>query len=362
MEIKYDVFISYSRRDYVDENKNIIEGNVISVIKKFLEDHGISYWIDEEGDLTGKKFANIIAKAIRESLIFLFVCTENSVASKWVDRELSTADTFDKHIIPFICDESYKNDNVVLYTSALDRIEYHINPKKEVAKLLTSIKNDKKKHEENKQKEIELQQKSQKEAENLKKKQEEEARKEKTREEIQIHAEECQKLIVQQETIVKQLINKNISVGHRSKVCPICNTTFSLNQQYCKKCGWQFPLLYSLDGNSNYAILDETQLSIARTNWQNLRKVFELRTINKNLKNANLQLEKENQILASSNENMSIHLKEQVKYITMKESEVASLYDEIKKHQAIVANLEKRISSLTSDLSHNQGYMMVELK
>ncbi len=32
MEYKYDVFISYSRKDYVDEQKNVIPDNVISKI------------------------------------------------------------------------------------------------------------------------------------------------------------------------------------------------------------------------------------------------------------------------------------------------------------------------------------------
>lgn len=32
----YDVFISYSRKDYVDEQKCVISGNVVSKIKEAL--------------------------------------------------------------------------------------------------------------------------------------------------------------------------------------------------------------------------------------------------------------------------------------------------------------------------------------
>ena len=47
--MQYDVFISYSRKDYVDDKKNIIPNNVVSKIKDTLSKEGISYWFDEDG-------------------------------------------------------------------------------------------------------------------------------------------------------------------------------------------------------------------------------------------------------------------------------------------------------------------------
>lgn len=35
MKYKYDVFISYSRRDYVDESYNVIPGNAIAETKMY---------------------------------------------------------------------------------------------------------------------------------------------------------------------------------------------------------------------------------------------------------------------------------------------------------------------------------------
>ena len=40
MKYKYDVFISYSRRDYVDENYNVIPGNAIAEIQNGLHRYG----------------------------------------------------------------------------------------------------------------------------------------------------------------------------------------------------------------------------------------------------------------------------------------------------------------------------------
>ena len=48
-QLKYDVFISYSTKDYIDESKNVIPNNVISQIKTALREAGISYWFDEDG-------------------------------------------------------------------------------------------------------------------------------------------------------------------------------------------------------------------------------------------------------------------------------------------------------------------------
>lgn len=153
---KYDVFISYSRKDYVDSQGNVIPGNVISKITSTFNKFGISYWIDEEGELTGKRFAHIIASKIDECRIFLFVCTHNSVNSEWVDRELSAAVAKHKDIIPFACDDSFNDNKVIMFTSALDRIEYYKNPKKAMEKLVVTIEKYKKITEQEPQEEIRL--------------------------------------------------------------------------------------------------------------------------------------------------------------------------------------------------------------
>ncbi len=78
MEQKYDVFISYSRKDYVDENKNVIPGNVVSKIKDKLSEAGISYWFDEEGINYGDDFVDKIVTHIEQSDIFLYISSANS--------------------------------------------------------------------------------------------------------------------------------------------------------------------------------------------------------------------------------------------------------------------------------------------
>ena len=54
---RYDVFISYSHEDYVDENKNVIPDNEVSKIKEALTKAGITYWMEEKGIVPGEDFA-----------------------------------------------------------------------------------------------------------------------------------------------------------------------------------------------------------------------------------------------------------------------------------------------------------------
>ena len=138
--MKFDVFISYSRRDYIDENGQIIPGNIVSQIKELLDTNGITYWFDEDGIFSGDAFASEIARNIKSSKIFLFISSEHSNASVWTSREIATANTHGKKIIPFKYDNSLYNDSVIMYISCLDYIDYQAYPDKALKRLLSSIK------------------------------------------------------------------------------------------------------------------------------------------------------------------------------------------------------------------------------
>lgn len=123
MQSKYDVFISYSRKDYVDDARRVIPGNVLTRIKQVLAENDISYWFDEEGIYSGQEFTSVITKAIRTSRVFVFVSSENSNASLWTSNEIAIAKRLDKPIIPFSIDDSPYNDSVMMLIAALDYID-----------------------------------------------------------------------------------------------------------------------------------------------------------------------------------------------------------------------------------------------
>jgi len=268
-ETTYDVFISYSRKDYVDENKNVIPGNIVSQIKDALKENGISYWMDEEGIYSGDEFAKVIAKYIKQSLVFLFVSTVNSNESEWTSDEIATARMYKKKIIPFKYDESFYNEEVIIFIAKLDFIDYMSNPSEAMTKLVTAIKKHIADVEDAKKREKELQEKMMKEEEERKKRAEEEARKEKIRNEIREQAKECQQLLVQAEVVSRQLYDKNIFIGNEKKECPVCKKISPIDATFCDKCGFQFPMLYGISGPETFTFNDQ-MLTIAKTNYDSL--------------------------------------------------------------------------------------------
>ena len=137
--MQYDVFISYSRKDYVDEQKNVIPSNEVSKIKEALTQAGITYWFDEEGVYSGDEFARVIVKNIKASKIFVFLSTKNSNQSGWTASEIATANMLKKKIIPVRIDDSVYHDDVILYISRLSHIDYGDNPEKGRQELIRSI-------------------------------------------------------------------------------------------------------------------------------------------------------------------------------------------------------------------------------
>ena len=137
--MQYDVFISYSRRDYIDDKGDVIHGNIISKIKDALNKNGITYWIDEDGINSGDEFARLIIKSIKDSKILLFVSTENSNNSEWTRKEIAAAISYKKKIIPFKYDDTPFNDSLLLYLADLDFISYSKTGDKGLNRLVTGI-------------------------------------------------------------------------------------------------------------------------------------------------------------------------------------------------------------------------------
>ena len=104
--MKFDVFISYSRKDK----------SIADQICGALEQVGISYFIDRKGILSGQDFINIIIKAIKESSIFLFLASEHSYASQiTLDEVFEALDGVAKgnhKIVTYIIDGSELPDDL----------------------------------------------------------------------------------------------------------------------------------------------------------------------------------------------------------------------------------------------------------
>lgn len=118
------VFISYSKKDYISQEGSIISGSPVERIIDALSSAGISYWIDREGLDGGVTYAEKLSRNIKECETFLFVSTENANMSEWTLREISTAISFGKKILPVKVDHSDYAEPVALYLSSVQYIDW----------------------------------------------------------------------------------------------------------------------------------------------------------------------------------------------------------------------------------------------
>ena len=139
-QTKYDVFISYSRHDYVDDHENVIPNNEVSKIMKALTDAGITYWIDKEGIYSGDKFTEKLPKYIKSAPIFVYLSTANANKSKYTSKEIAIADEYGKYIIPVRIDMTPYSDKVIFRIADISFIKYAVNPTKGREELVKSIK------------------------------------------------------------------------------------------------------------------------------------------------------------------------------------------------------------------------------
>lgn len=117
---KYDVFISYSRKDTKIANR----------ICEAFDQANITYFIDRQGITGGMEFPAVLAQAIRESKVFLFLASKNSYKSKFTQSEIIYA--FNKKekqdIIPYIIDGSELPEELAFTFSAINWREIDQHP------------------------------------------------------------------------------------------------------------------------------------------------------------------------------------------------------------------------------------------
>lgn len=122
--MKYDVFISYSRKD------TAIADQICAAFDKV----GISYFIDRQGIVGSGEFPEILADAILESQLFLFLASKNSYSSKYTKKEIFYA--FNKKtsgtLFPYIIDNSTLPNAIELVFSDNNIRSINVHPIKTV--------------------------------------------------------------------------------------------------------------------------------------------------------------------------------------------------------------------------------------
>ena len=96
--MKYDVFISYSRRD----------SKIVESICDALTEAGISFFIDKEGISAGANFPEVLARTIDSATVFLLVAGDNAYKSKFTKAEILYAFNHKRSgcIVPYLIDDT----------------------------------------------------------------------------------------------------------------------------------------------------------------------------------------------------------------------------------------------------------------
>ena len=253
MKYKYDVFISYSRHDYIKDD-TIIPNNPISRIMELLDNNHVSYWIDKEGILSGQQFVEVITEAITNSMMLVFVSSESSNASKWTANEIFEAYDEGKLIIPVKIDKSEYNKKYRMIVRPFDFIDYNNQPNSALPSLLKAVKNEKGKIEEI-EKQLQIEKEREKKISNISSK-----------------IKELQGLMGQQAMLLKEIYANSKFLGLKTKACPVCKSTSPTEASFCTSCGWQYSPFYGVYGVDSLSLHDETQLRLTRALWENANR------------------------------------------------------------------------------------------
>lgn len=99
---KYDVFISYSRKDSA----------IVKRIETDLANRGYSVWIDRDGIFSGDAFKKVLVDAISNSKLVLFISSKHSNSSEWTSKEIGIALSEKIKVLPVKIDDVRYNPEV----------------------------------------------------------------------------------------------------------------------------------------------------------------------------------------------------------------------------------------------------------
>lgn len=254
----YDVFISCKSEDY----------NLGDKVYKFLTTCGLNVFFSprELKRMKESEYMDAIAEALDSAYHLIVVASKPEyVKSKWVKFEWSTflgeqlSGRKQGQIITLL--EGMKIGQLPIQLRHLESFGTD-NFKDDLLSYVETPDYISRKEKERK-KILEEEEKKRKEEENKKKREE-------TRQEISQKENEYDRMLAHMKELASDLAKKKKEVGDNWKTCPVCNNKSSIEEEFCKVCGWTFYPTYAKKGA--YSV---KQLFIARSNWNSLNKKIE---------------------------------------------------------------------------------------
>ena len=241
---KYDVFISYSRRDIT-----IVQ----SIMSDIERETGGKCWQDLDAIYADEKdYLDKIVEGIETCKVFLFMLSKSSQESEHAIGELTAAFKQQKekgiHVVVVNIDNCEMSMKFTIKFTTQNIIYWSDSSQKE--RLLIDLKRW------------------------LRKLSSEQSRK--IQEEIIKLSDNYRSFYEQLVSISEQIIDKNQLLGNETKQCPVCDNIVSIDASYCYQCGWGFSALYGMDGKFS-KIYDNDQRKICQKNWESIGKIVLLK-------------------------------------------------------------------------------------
>lgn len=127
MEYRYDIYISYSRRD------NTIADKIV----RALYAGGYTYFRNQQGIESGSDFLQSILNAIDNSRLFLCVLSENAYSSGFVIKELEYAlQRKENMVLPVVVDNSQLPERLFFTLGRLKMAKWHFSVNSNVEEII----------------------------------------------------------------------------------------------------------------------------------------------------------------------------------------------------------------------------------
>ena len=131
--MKHDIFISYKSESI----------NTVMALAHALESAGIRCWyaprnLDNSG--AGKDYDDEIVDAIHNTRAVVVVLSEEALKSKWVKREVSQAEKYNKFVIPYVISELFTENGLRMRLEDKHWIDAYPNPEERFGLLIKNVK------------------------------------------------------------------------------------------------------------------------------------------------------------------------------------------------------------------------------
>lgn len=116
----FDVFISYCSHD----------SHRVLAIASRLQEAGVSVWLDRTGIAGGREWAAEIVRAIDACKVVILMCSNASMRSVWVKREIQVAGQQAKPFLPLMLERTSYPDQVRLFLTGYQWVDVLDRPPK----------------------------------------------------------------------------------------------------------------------------------------------------------------------------------------------------------------------------------------